>query len=723
MFDIYKEELEYGGKKLILETGKIARQAQSAVLVTYGDTQVLCTVVAAKEASENQDFFPLSVHYQEKTSAAGKIPGGFFKREGRPSEKEVLTSRLIDRPIRPLFMEGFMNEVQVICTVLSHDLENDPDIPSIIGTSAALTISGVPFLGPIGGARVGFINKKYILNPTYEEIEKSQLDLVVAGTNSGVLMVESEAEELSEEIMLAAVDFGHKEQKKVIKTIIDLAEQAAKDPWDFTPSEIGKDEKKHVEKFTKNNLKSAYSETVKQKRQNMLSEIRNKVVSEAEDTDLDIMQINAQLKKVEKDLVRGQVLKTGKRIDGRDLKTVRPISSEASILLRTHGSALFTRGETQALVTTTLGSSRDEQILDSLEGESKRNFMLHYNFPPYSVGEAGRLGTGRRETGHGMLAWRAIHPIMPEYEKFPYTIRVLSEITESNGSSSMATVCGASLALMDAGVPIKKAVAGIAMGLIKEKNDYAVLSDILGDEDHLGDMDFKVAGTDSGITSLQMDIKITSITKEIMTIALNQAKDGRLHILSEMAKEINSPRKEVSEHAPRIEKMQISTDKIREVIGSGGKVIKEISANSDTKIDIDDSGVISIFGNGKESIEKAKAEIESIVAEPEVGVIYEGTVVKVMDFGAFVNFLGKKDGLVHISAMAAERIEKVTDICEEGDTVKVKVMGLDDRGKVRLSMKVVNQDTGEDISDQFPDQEIERSKNKGGRRRPPRRRN
>ena len=723
MFDIYKEELEYGGKKLILETGKIARQAQSAVLVTYGETQVLCTVVAAKEASENQDFFPLSVHYQEKTSAAGKIPGGFFKREGRPSEKEVLTSRLIDRPIRPLFMEGFMNEVQVICTVLSHDLENDPDIPSIIGTSAALTISGVPFLGPIGGARVGFINKKYILNPTYEEIEKSQLDLVVAGTNSGVLMVESEAEELSEEIMLAAVDFGHKEQKKVIKTIIDLAEQAAKDPWDFTPSEIGKDEKKHVEKFTKNNLKSAYSETVKQKRQNMLSEIRNKVVSEAEDTDLDIMQINAQLKKVEKDLVRGQVLKTGKRIDGRDLKTVRPISSEASILLRTHGSALFTRGETQALVTTTLGSSRDEQILDSLEGESKRNFMLHYNFPPYSVGEAGRLGTGRRETGHGMLAWRAIHPIMPEYEKFPYTIRVLSEITESNGSSSMATVCGASLALMDAGVPIKKAVAGIAMGLIKEKNDYAVLSDILGDEDHLGDMDFKVAGTDSGITSLQMDIKITSITKEIMTIALNQAKEGRLHILSEMEKAINSPRKEVSEHAPRIEKMQISTDKIREVIGSGGKVIKEISANSDTKIDIDDSGLISIFGNGKESIEKAKAEIESIVAEPEVGVIYEGTVVKVMDFGAFVNFLGKRDGLVHISAMAPERIEKVTDICEEGDTVKVKVMGLDDRGKVRLSMKVVNQDTGEDISDQFPDQEIERSKNKGGRRRPPRRRN
>jgi len=722
MFDIYKEELEYGGKKLILETGKIARQAQSAVLVTYGETQVLCTVVAAKESAENQDFFPLSVHYQEKTSAAGKIPGGFFKREGRPSEKEVLTSRLIDRPIRPLFMEGFMNEVQVICTVLSHDLENDPDIPSIIGTSAALTISGVPFLGPIGGARVGFNNKKYILNPTYGELEKSQLDLVVAGTNSGVLMVESEAEELSEEIMLAAVDFGHKEQKKVIKTIINLAEQAAKEPWDFTPSEIGKEEKKHVEKFTKIDLKKAYSETVKQKRQSMLSEIRNKVSSEAENSDLDIMQINAQLKKVEKDLVRGQILKTGKRIDGRDLKTVRPISAEVSMLTRTHGSALFTRGETQALVTTTLGSSRDEQILDSLEGESKRNFMLHYNFPPYSVGEAGRLGTGRRETGHGMLAWRAIHPMMPEYENFPYTIRVLSEITESNGSSSMATVCGASLALMDAGVPIKKPVAGIAMGLIKEKQEYAVLSDILGDEDHLGDMDFKVAGTDNGITSLQMDIKITSITKEIMTIALNQAREGRLHILSEMAKEISSARKEVNEFAPRIEKMQISVDKIREVIGSGGKVIKEISANSDTKIDIDDSGSISIFGTGKESIDKAKSEIESIVAEPEVGEIYEGKVVKVMDFGAFVNFLGKRDGLVHISAMAAERVEKVTDICEEGDTVKVKVMGLDDRGKVRLSMKVVDQDTGEDISDQFPDQEIDRSKNKGGRRRPPKRR-
>ncbi len=722
MFDIYKEELDYGGKKLILETGRIARQATSAVLVTYGETQVLCTVVAAKEAVENQDFFPLSVHYQEKTSAAGKIPGGFFKREGRPSEKEVLTSRLIDRPIRPLFMDGFMNEVQVICTVLSHDLENDPDIPSIIGTSAALTISGVPFLGPIGGARVGYIDNKYVLNPTYAELENSKLDLVVAATNTGVLMVESEANELSEDIMLAAVDFGHNEQKKAISSIIDLAEQAAKDPWDFVPSEIGAEEKKHVEKFTKSVLKKAYAETVKQKRQEKLSEIRNTVSNEAQDTDLNISQINAQLKKVEKDLVRGEILKSGKRIDGRDLKTVRPILAESSILNRTHGSALFTRGETQALVTTTLGSSRDEQILDSLEGESKRSFMLHYNFPPYSVGEAGRLGTGRRETGHGMLAWRAIHPMMPDYEDFPYTVRVLSEITESNGSSSMATVCGASLSLMDAGVPLKKAVAGIAMGLIKEKENYAVLSDILGDEDHLGDMDFKVAGTESGITSLQMDIKITSITREIMTEALNQAKEGRLHILSEMAKELSSPRSEVSEYAPRIEKMQIAVDKIREVIGSGGKVIKEISASSDTKIDIDDSGLISIFGMGKDSIEKARSDIESIVAEPEVGVIYEGTVVKVMDFGAFVNFLGKRDGLVHISAMAAERVEKVTDICDEGDTVKVKVMGLDDRGKVRLSMKVVDQDTGEDISDQFPDQDVERPKNKGGKRRPPKRR-
>ncbi|MFP6779425.1 MAG: polyribonucleotide nucleotidyltransferase [Alphaproteobacteria bacterium] len=723
MFDIYREEIEFGGKKLVLETGKIARQAAGSVMVTYGGTQVLCTVVAAKDTMPNQDWFPLSVHYQEKSSAAGKIPGGFFKREGRPSEKEVLTSRLIDRPIRPLFMDGFMNEVQVICTVFSHDVENDADIPSIIGTSAALTISGVPFLGPIGGARVAWIDGKYVLNPTYNELEKSDLDLVVAGTNQGVLMVESEASELSEKIMLGAVDFGHKEIKKVIKTIINLAEQAAKEPWDFTPPTIGDKEKKHVEKHTKVVLKKAYSETVKQKRQSMLNDIRNKVMEEAKDTDLDISHVNAQLKKEEKDLVRGQVLKTSKRIDGRGLSKIRPIVSEVDILERTHGSALFTRGETQALVSTTLGSSRDEQILDSLEGDSKRSFMLHYNFPPYSVGEAGRLFTGRRETGHGMLAWRAIHPMLPEHDDFPYTIRVLSEITESNGSSSMATVCGTSLALMDAGVPLKKPVAGIAMGLIKEGKDFAVLSDILGDEDHLGDMDFKVAGTDNGITSLQMDIKITSITKEIMTLALEQAREGRLHILSEMAKELDTPREEVNEFAPRVEKIQIAVDKIREVIGAGGKVIKEISANSETKIDIDDTGLISIFGTGKESIEKARQEIDSIVAEPEVGVIYEGTVVKVMDFGAFVNFIGKRDGLVHISAMAPERVEKVTDICNEGDIVKVKVMGLDDRGKVRLSMKVVNQETGEDISDQFPEKENDRPKgpSRGGKRRPPRR--
>ena len=723
MFDIYREEIEFGGKKLVLETGKIARQAAGSVMVTYGGTQVLCTVVAAKDTMPNQDWFPLSVHYQEKSSAAGKIPGGFFKREGRPSEKEVLTSRLIDRPIRPLFMDGFMNEVQVICTVFSHDVENDADIPSIIGTSAALTISGVPFLGPIGGARVAWIDGEYVLNPTYNELEKSDLDLVVAGTNQGVLMVESEASELSEKIMLGAVDFGHKEIKKVIKTIINLAEQAAKEPWDFTPPIIGDKEKKHVEKHTKVVLKKAYSETVKQKRQSMLNDIRNKVMEEAKDTDLDISHVNAQLKKEEKDLVRGQVLKTSKRIDGRGLSKIRPIVSEVDILERTHGSALFTRGETQALVSTTLGSSRDEQILDSLEGDSKRSFMLHYNFPPYSVGEAGRLFTGRRETGHGMLAWRAIHPMLPEHDDFPYTIRVLSEITESNGSSSMATVCGTSLALMDAGVPLKKPVAGIAMGLIKEGKDFAVLSDILGDEDHLGDMDFKVAGTDNGITSLQMDIKITSITKEIMTLALEQAREGRLHILSEMAKELDTPREEVNEFAPRVEKIQIAVDKIREVIGAGGKVIKEISANSETKIDIDDTGLISIFGTGKESIEKARQEIDSIVAEPEVGVIYEGTVVKVMDFGAFVNFIGKRDGLVHISAMAPERVEKVTDICNEGDIVKVKVMGLDDRGKVRLSMKVVNQETGEDISDQFPEKENDRPKgpSRGGKRRPPRR--
>jgi len=556
------------------------------------------------------------------------------------------------------------------------------------------------------------------LNPTYAELENSALDLVVAGTNQGVLMVESEANELSEKIMLGAVDYGHKEIKKVIKAIISLAEQAAKDPWDFTPSTIGKEEIKHVEKYTKTVLKKAYSETAKQKRQEMLSQIRNKVIEEATDTELDMTQVNSQLKKAEKDLVRGQVLKTGKRIDGRNLVKIRPIASEVDILERTHGSALFTRGETQALVSITLGSSRDEQILDSLEGDSKRSFMLHYNFPPYSVGEAGRLFTGRRETGHGMLAWRAIHPMLPDHDDFPYTIRVLSEITESNGSSSMATVCGGSLALMDAGVPIKKPVAGIAMGLIKEGDKFAVLSDILGDEDHLGDMDFKVAGTDKGITSLQMDIKITSITREIMSLALDQALEGRLHILSEMAKEIKIHRKEVNEFAPRVEKMKVAVDKIREVIGQGGKVIKEISANSECKIDIDDTGLISIFGTGKDSINKAKAEIESIVAEPEVGIIYEGKVVKVMDFGAFVNFIGKKDGLVHISAMAAERVEKVTDICNEGDIVKVKVMGLDDRGKVRLSMKVVNQDTGEDISDQFPEQINDRPKGppRGGRR-------
>ena len=710
MFDVFKEEIEYGGKKLILETGKIARQADGAVLVSYGKTQVLCTVVAAKSVVENQDWFPLSVHYQEKSFAAGKIPGGFFKREGRPSEKEVLTSRLIDRPIRPLFVDGFMNEVQVICTVLSHDLENDPDIPSLIGTSAALTLSGLPFLGPIAAARVAWTDGKYILNPTLEETKASELDLVVAGTGTGVLMVESEANELSEKIMLGAVDFGHKEMQVVIQAIINLAEQAAKDPWKFDAPKVDKNIQKFVEQNSKNAFKKAYDEVVKQKRSTMLNDIRSEVLKKAEEQEFDAFKVSSEIKKLEKDLVRGQVLKSKKRIDGRALDKVRPISAEVSVISRVHGSALFTRGETQGLVVTTLGTGTDEQIIDALEGDSKRNFMLHYNFPPYSVGETGRLGTGRREVGHGMLAWRAIHPLLPEHQDFPYTIRVVSEITESNGSSSMATVCGTSLSLMDAGVPIKKPVAGIAMGLIKEGKDYAVLSDILGDEDHLGDMDFKVAGTASGITSLQMDIKITSITSEIMKIALDQANDGRLHILSEMSKGIKTHRKQVNEFAPRIEKIKIPTDKIREVIGAGGKVIREICEISEAKIDIDDSGIITIFGVGKESVEKALAEINNIVVEPEVGKIYEGKVVKIMDFGAFVNFVGKKDGLVHISAMAPYHVDKVSDICNEGDTVKVKVMGFDDRGKVRLSMKVIDQETGEDISGQLETEEQPKSK-------------
>ena len=710
MFDVFKEEIEYGGKKLILETGKIARQADGAVLVSYGKTQVLCTVVAAKSVVENQDWFPLSVHYQEKSFAAGKIPGGFFKREGRPSEKEVLTSRLIDRPIRPLFVDGFMNEVQVICTVLSHDLENDPDIPSLIGTSAALTLSGLPFLGPIAAARVAWTDGKYILNPTLEETKASELDLVVAGTGTGVLMVESEAHELSEKIMLGAVDFGHKEMQVVIQAIINLAEQAAKDPWKFDPPKVDKNIQKFVEQNSKNAFKKAYDEVVKQKRSTMLNDIRSEVLKKAEEQEFDAFKVSSEIKKLEKELVRGQVLKSKKRIDGRALDKVRPISAEVSVIARVHGSALFTRGETQGLVVTTLGTGTDEQIIDALEGDSKRNFMLHYNFPPYSVGETGRLGTGRREVGHGMLAWRAIHPLLPEHQDFPYTIRVVSEITESNGSSSMATVCGTSLSLMDAGVPIKKPVAGIAMGLIKEGKEYAVLSDILGDEDHLGDMDFKVAGTDSGITSLQMDIKITSITSEIMKIALDQANDGRLHILSEMSKGIKTHRKQVNEFAPRIEKIKIPTDKIREVIGAGGKVIREICEISEAKIDIDDSGIITIFGVGKESVDKALAEINNIVVEPEVGEIYEGKVVKIMDFGAFVNFVGKKDGLVHISAMAPYHVDKVSDICNEGDTVKVKVMGFDDRGKVRLSMKAINQETGEDISGQLETEEQPKSK-------------
>ena len=686
MFNVYKEEVKYGGKKLILETGKVARQADGAVLVSYEGTQVLCTVVAAKTKTENQDWFPLSVHYQEKYFAAGEIPGGVFKREGRPTEKDVLTSRLIDRPIRPLFVEGFMNEVQVICTVLSHDLENDPDIPAIIGASAALTLSGVPFLGPIAGARVASIKGKYLLNPTYEELNSSDLDLVIAGTSEGVLMVESEAKQLSEDVMLGAVDFGHKEMQVVINAIISLAEQAAKDAWKFEPIKITKEVEKFVEEHSKDSLKKAYNEEIKQSRSNMLTEIREKVIKEAENKELDILEVNYQLKKVEKDLVRGQILKTKKRIDGRKLNKVRPIKAEAGILSRVHGSALFTRGETQGLVVTTLGTGHDEQIIDGLEGDSKRSFMLHYNFPPYSVGEAGRLMTGRREIGHGKLAWRAIHPLMPDHESFPYTIRVVSEITESNGSSSMATVCGASLALMDAAVPINEPVAGIAMGLIKEKDEFLVLSDILGDEDHLGDMDFKVAGTKDGITSLQMDIKITGITFEIMEQALNQAKEGRAHILQEMNKTIKSSRKEVSKHTPKIETVMVDKKDIAAVIGKGGATIREIVELSGAKVDVKDTGEVTIAAPDAESRNKAMEMVKNIVAKPEMGKVYKGKVIKIMEFGAFVNFLGKQDGLVHISQLASKRVKEVRDVVKEGDEVSVKVIGFD-RGKVKLSMK------------------------------------
>ena len=702
MFKIENEVLEWGGKTLTIETGRVARQAHGSVIATYGGTSVLATVVADHEPKPGLDFFPLTVNYQEKAYAAGKIPGGFFKREGRPSEKETLVSRLIDRPIRPLFAKGFQNETQVIATVISYDGQNDADIVALVAVSAALTLSGVPFMGPIAAARVGYIEGEYILNPTKDELDgECDLDLVVAGTNTAVLMVESEAKELSEDVMLGAVSFGQESFKPVIEAIISLAEKAAKEPRELIEVDLS-DLQKTVNESVKDKLIDAYKESDKQARSNKISDIKNELLSEFSDNeDLDVSEsdIKSVFKNVEKDIVRGSILDTGLRIDGRDLETVRPVQSDVSILPLTHGSALFTRGETQALVVTTLGTGLDEKFVDGLDETYKEKFMLHYNFPPYSVGETGRTGfTSRREIGHGKLAWRSLQAVLPEYDDFPYTIRLVSEITESNGSSSMATVCGSSLSLMDAGVPLKRPVAGIAMGLIKEGDRVAVLSDILGDEDHLGDMDFKVAGTADGITSLQMDIKITGITKEIMDTALTQAKHGRNHILAEMAKAIETGRETVNSTAPRIETIQVPVDKIRDVIGSGGKVIREIVEESGAKVDINDDGIVKVASNDTDSLNKALELINSIVAEPEAGEIYEGKVVKIMDFGAFVNFFGKKDGLVHISQLANERVNNVTDVVNEGDIVKVKLVGFDNRGKVKLSMKDVDQKTGKEIS-------------------------
>jgi len=700
MFDIHTKEIEWGGRTLKLETGRIARQADGAVLAQYGDTVVLCTAVGESEARPGADFFPLTVNYQEKTFSAGKIPGGFFKREGRPSEKETLTSRLIDRPIRPLFAKGYKCETQVICTVISHDLENDPDVVAMVGASAALTISGLPFLGPIGGCRVGYKDGSYVLNPRMDEMEDSELDLVLAGTREGVLMVESEASELSEEVMLGAVSFGHEAMAPVIDAIIDLAEACAKDPRDVPEAapEVEAMKQRLVDGGIEAALKEAYSEPDKVARQAKLSKVRSNAVADMDEEDAAVAQ--GLFKSLESDVVRGTILAGERRIDGRTVKDIRPIVSEVGVLPLTHGSALFTRGETQALVVATLGTGQDEQIIDSLEGSYREHFMLHYNFPPYSVGECSfRLGPGRREIGHGKLAWRAIRPLLPSKEDFPYTMRVVSEITESNGSSSMATVCGTSLSLMDAGVPLKRPVAGIAMGLIKEGDNFAVLSDILGDEDHLGDMDFKVAGTEEGVTSLQMDIKITSITTEIMQVALGQAKDGRMHILGEMKKALSGARDSVSQNAPRITVMTVPKDKIREVIGTGGKVIREITETTGAKVDIEDDGTIKVAAVDEDQATAAINWIRSIVAEPEVGEIYEGKVVKIMDFGAFVNFLGAKDGLVHISELAPRRVETVNEIVKEGDMVKVKCIGLD-RGKVKLSMKRVDQQSGEDLEAQ-----------------------
>src|SRR5262252_2912372 len=702
MFEIHREELDWGGRKLVLETGKLARQADGAVFASYGETTVLATVVAAKKPKEGIDFMPLTCNYQEKFFAAGRIPGGYFKREGRPTERETLVSRLMDRPIRPLFADGWRCDTQVIVTCMSHDQESDPDILAMVATSAALTLSGVPFMGPVGAARVGFINNEYVLNPQIDEMTESNLDLVVAGTEEAVLMVESEAKELPEEVMLGAVMFGHRHFQPVIEAIIRLAEKAAKEPRELVEVDNTELEKEMLG-LVEPQLRSAYAIPDKMARHAAVDAARASVMAHffkdgQDNPPYDTERVAAAFKELEGKIVRWNILDTGRRIDGRDLKIVRPIVAEVGVLPRAHGSALFTRGETQAFVVATLGTGEDEQFVDSLTGTYKESFMLHYNFPPFSVGETGRLGSpGRREIGHGKLAWRAVHPMLPLKHEFPYTIRVVSEITESNGSSSMATVCGASLALMDAGVPLRAATAGIAMGLILEDGRYAVLSDILGDEDHLGDMDFKVAGTEQGVTSLQMDIKIAGITEEIMRVALTHAKEGRLHILGEMAKAITQARAELGEHAPRIEVFAIPTDKIREVIGSGGKVIREIVEKTGAKIDIADDGTVKVASTSGESIKSAINWIKSIASDPEVGMVYDGTVVKVMDFGAFVNFFGAKDGLVHISQLAPRRVQKVTDVVKEGDKVKVKLLGFDERGKVRLSMKVVDQATGEDL--------------------------
>ena len=701
MFNVVRKEMQWGNAKLVLETGKIARQADGAVKVTYGETVVLCTAVGAKQPRPDVDFFPLTVNYQEKAFAAGKIPGGFFKREGRPSEKETLVSRLIDRPIRPLFHPQYRNDTQIVCTVLSHDMENDPDVVAMIGNSAALTISGLPFLGPIGAARVGYKDGEYLLNPSTEAIKESDLDLVVAGTRDGVMMVESEASELSEEIMLGAVKFGHDQFQGVLDLIIELAEEAAKEPREVAELPDGYDAL--VEKIAAlgtDSLTAAYANVVKQERSAAVAAAKAEIVEKLGDEVPDELKgkVSSIIKDLEKDIVRGAILKTGKRIDGRTGADVRPIMGEVSVLPRSHGSSIFTRGETQALAVVTLGTGQDEQIVDALDGEYRESFMLHYNFPPYSVGEAGRMGSpGRREIGHGKLAWRALHPLMPSKDVFPYTTRIVSEVTESNGSSSMATVCASSLAMMDAGVPLARPVAGIAMGLIKEADDFAVLSDIMGDEDHLGDMDFKVAGTENGITSLQMDIKITSVTADIMQIALKQARDGRLHILGEMAKALPEARGEVSGNAPTITQFSIPKDKIRDVIGSGGKVIREICEETGAKVDIEDDGSITVAHTDGAKGKQAVDWIKSIVAEPELNHIYDGKVVKAVDFGAFVNFFGARDGLVHISELAPERVKQVSDIVKEGDQVKVKVIGFDDRGKIKLSMKRVDQETGADL--------------------------